>query len=579
MERKLAAILAADVVGYSAMMADDEEAALADLKEHRETVFDPILATYSGRIIKLIGDGTLVEFPSAVDAVQFGLDVQRELANQSSRLQLRIGIHLGDVILEDDDIYGHGVNIAARLETLSPVGGICISSIVYECIGRRIADFFSDMGQNTLKNMSNSIRLYAWQPKEEITAPPVRQEREKPSVAVLPFVNMSEDEDQQYFSDGISEDIITGLSRFRTLLVVARSSSFKFRQSDLSDSEIAAKLGVQYLVEGSVRKAGNRVRISTQLIAADTGNHLWAERYDRNLEDIFNVQDEVTQNIIAVLPGRVQHDVAERSTLKPTENMKAYELLLKGKALRDGLNPQDTARAKQYFEKALKLDPTYARAYMYLADTYVVDMWLGLADPDAPKHALDIARKGAALDNNDVYIQDQLGYAYLCAQLWGHADVQFEKTLSRIVNEAESMAWCGYGFLLLSRHEKAYDVVIEAMRLDPLHPPALDWILGQVYFFLGRYDDAVGKLIGEAHLNSIADAFLVAAFAHSERQSEAEAALETFVQRRRAELESRGISAGANTISELAGGFRATWRNPDDWVLLASGLRRAGLPD
>jgi len=579
LERKLAAILAADVVGYSAMMADDEEAALAELKEHRETVFDPNIATHNGRIIKLIGDGTLVEFPSVVDAVQFALVVQKELAARQSRVQLRIGIHLGDVIVDGDDIYGHGVNVAARLEALSQVGGICISFIVYESLGRQIAESFSDMGEQSLKNISNPIRLFAWSPTRKSTAPLIQKDSEKPSVAVLPFVNMSGDPDQQYFSDGISEDIITGLSRFRTLRVVARNSSFRFRQSDLSDGEIAAKLGVQYLVQGSVRKAGNRVRISAQLIASDTGNHLWADRFDRGLEDIFSVQDEVAQNIIAVLPGRVQHDVAEKSINKPTENMKAYELLLKGKALRDGLNPTDTARAKQYFEKVLELDPNYARAYMYLADTYVVDMWLGLADPDAPKHALDIARKGAALDNNDVYIQDQLGYAYLSAQLWDQADVQFEKTLSRIVNEAESMAWCGYGFLLLSRHAKAYDVVIEAMRLDPLHPPALDWILGQVYFFLGRYEDSIGRLIGEAHLNSLADAFLVAAYAHSGRQSEAEAALLSFVQHRRTELGSRGILVGANTISELAEGFRPMWRDPGDWDILVSGLRRAGLPE
>ena len=320
---------------------------------------------------------------------------------------------------------------------------------------------------------------------------------------------------------------------------------------------------MQYLVEGSVRKAGNRVRISAQLIAADTGKHLWAERFDQNLEDIFEVQDQVAQNIIAVLPGRVQHDVVERSIDKPTENMKAYELLLKGKALRDGLNPEDTARAKQCFHQVLELDPNYARAYMHLADTYVVDMWLGLADADAPKHALDIAGKGAALDNNDVFIQDQLGYAYLSARMWEQADAQFEKTLSRIVNEAESMAWCGYGFLLLSRHEKAYEVLAEAMRLDPLHPPALDWVLGQVYFFLGRYEDAVGILIGEAHLNSLADAFLVAAYAHSGRQDEAEDALQTFIQHRHAELEIRGMIVQTNSISGLADGFRPMWRNPE----------------
>ena len=301
----------------------------------------------------------------------------------------------------------------------------------------------------------------------------------------------------------ISSQVCRG---FKTLHVIARNSSFQFRNSHLNDSEIASQFGVQYLVQGSVRKAGNRVRISAQLIAADTGKHLWVESFDRNLEDIFEVQDQVAENVVSVLPGRVQHDVVEKNLDKPTENMKAYELLLKGKALRDELNPQDTARAKQYFEKALALDPNYARAYMYLADTYVVDMWLGLGEAGAAQKALEIAWKGAALDNSDVFIQDQLGYAYLSARLWGQANAQFEKTLSRIVNKSESMAWCGYGFLLLSRHEKAHEVVVEAMRLDPLHPPALDWILGQVYFFLGRYEDAIGTLIVEAHLNSIADA-------------------------------------------------------------------------
>ena len=575
MERKLAAILAADVAGYSTLMNEDEVATLVALKKHRETIFDPKVAVYNGRIIKLLGDGTLVEFPSVVDAVQFGLDIQKELATQNSQLKLRIGVHLGDVIVDDTDIYGHGVNVAARLEAISPVGGMCISSIVYESIGRRIAHGFSDIGEHTLKNISNPVRLFAWPSENQGTQRRVQQDGDKPSVAVLPFLNMSGDAEQQYFSDGISEDIITGLSKFRTLLVIARNSSFQFRESSLSDRQIADKLGVEYLVEGSVRQSGGKVRISAQLIAAETGKQLWAERFDSDLEDVFSVQDEVTQSIIAVLPGRVQHDVATRNTHVPTENMKAYELLLKGKALRDGLNPEDTARAKTYFEKALQLDASYARAYMYLADTYVVDMWLGLAEEDAAEKALYNARKGAALDNNDVFIQDQLGYAYLCAQLWDQANAQFEKTLSRIVNEAESMAWCGYGFLLLSRHEKAHEVVVEAMRLDPLHPPALDWILGQVYFFLGRFEDAIGKLIGEADLNSLADAFLVAAYAHSGRQKEAEVALQTFTQHRRSELASRGLPTGNDSIEELADGFRPMWRNKEDWDLLLSGLLRA----
>lgn len=321
------------------------------------------------------------------------------------------------------------------------------------------------------------------------------------------------------------------------------------------------------------------MRISAQLIAAETGEHIWADRYDRDFEDLFEVQDEVTQSIVAVLPGRVQHDVADRLTNTPTENMKAYELLLKGKALRDGLNAADNAKAKTHFERTLELDPNYARAYMYLADTYVVDLWLGLAGDDAPMHALEIARKGAALDNKDVYIQDQLGYAYLCARLWDQADAQFRKTLSLIVNEAESMAWCGYGFLLLGQHEKARDVVVEAMRLDPLHPPALDWILGQVYFFLERYDDAISKLIGEACLNSLADAFLTAAYAHGGRLREAEAALPSFVSNRKQELKGRGLHVDTDNLMSLAGGYRGMWRYDRDWDNLASGLLKAGLPD
>jgi len=578
LERRLAAILAADVVAYSAMMAENEESALMRLKAHRQDVFDPKIHQYHGRLIKLIGDGTLVEFSSIVDAVRCAIDIQSELAKQQSLIKLRIGIHLGDVIIEGADVYGHGVNLAARLESQAQSGGICISSIVHESISNRVGVFFQDAGEHALKNMAQPVRLYTWAPMQSDVNLPKHSVREKPSIAVLPFANMSDDPGQVYFSDGISEDIITGLSRFRTMLVVARNSSFRFRNTDLTDSEIAAKLGVQYLVEGSVRKAENRVRISAQLIAAETGQHIWADRYDRELEDIFSVQDEVAQNIIAVLPGRVQHDVADRNSQKPTESMKAYELLLKGKALRDGLNAHDNAKAKDFFAKALKLDPNYARAYMYLADTYVVDLWLGLADEDAPRQALEIARKGAALDNKDVYIQDQLGFAYLCAQLWEEANAQFEKTLSQIVNEAESMAWCGYGFLLLGRYEKAREVVVEAMRLDPLHPPALDWILGQIYFFLGRYDDAVGKLIGEARLNSLADAFLVAAYAHSGRQHEAQLALEAFLINRLAELNSRGLFPETETISSLAGGFRGMWRNQEDWDRLASGLRLAGLP-
>ena len=402
--------------------------------------------------------------------------------------------------------------------------------------------------------------------------------RDKPSVAVLPFTNMSGDPEQDYFSDGITEDIITGLSRFRTLFVVARHSSFAFRNENLGVREIGRRLGVQYVVEGSVRRAGSQVRISVQLADASTGNHIWAERYDRELDDIFAVQDEVTRSIVAVLPGRVQEDVADRASRMPTENMKAYEYMLRGKSLRDGLNAEDTAEAREMFKKALELDPRYARAYMYLADTYVVDGWLGLAEEGAAGKSLALSRKGAGLDNNDVYIQDQLGYAFLCEGLWDEAEVQFEKTLSKIVNEAESMAWCGYAFLLLGRREKAREVVMEAIRLDPLHSPSINWILGQIHFFAGDYGAVVQVLIGEALLNSLAHAFLVSAYAHMGQRDEAGAALANFIRMRRQEFASRGIAIQDDTVESLAGAYRAMWRNPGDWEHLVDGLRKAGLP-
>ncbi|MDI3336794.1 BTAD domain-containing putative transcriptional regulator [Defluviimonas aestuarii] len=417
---------------------------------------------------------------------------------------------------------------------------------------------------------------------EATPAPPVTaaaRPRDKPSVAVLPFTNMSGDPEQDYFSDGITEDIITGLSRFRTLFVVARHSSFAIRHENLGVREIGQRLGVEYVVEGSVRRAGTKVRISVQLADALTGNHVWAERYDREFDDIFAVQDEVTRSIVAVLPGRVQEDVADRALRMPTENMKAYEYMLRGKSLRDGLNAEDTVEARELFRKALELDPRYARAYMYLADTYVVDGWLGLAEEGAAGKSLALSRKGAGLDNNDVYIQDQLGYAFLCEGLWDEAEVQFEKTLSKIVNEAESMAWCGYAFLLLGQREKALEVVQEAIRLDPLHSPSIDWTLGQIRFFTGDYGAVVQVLIGEALLNSLAHAFLVSAYAHLGQTHEADAALSEFIRMRRREFASRDIIIQNDTVESLAGAYRPMWRNPGDWEHLAGGLRKAGLPD
>lgn len=579
MERQLAAIMVADMVGYTSRMENDEPGTLAALSAHLDGTATPLINRHRGRIVKLMGDGLLASFNSAADAVACAVEWQQKPSENPDPLRFRIGINLGDIIMKDGDVFGSGVNLASRLEQLAPPGGVLVSDAVYRVVGNRIPVVWEDAGTHSIKNVVEPVR--AWRiggVKQAHTEPKQADAARKATIAVLPFHSMSADPEQAFFSDGIAEDIITGLSRFRTLQLVSRNASFRFREQDTDPAEIAAALGADYLVEGSVRKAGSRVRISVQLADAFTGAQLWSERYDRELEDILSVQDEVTRSIVAVLPGRVQHDFVDRSAQKPADEMKAYELMLRSKALRDGLNARDTAKARALLERAVALDPTIARSYMYLSDTYVIDLWLGLADSDAPDHILNIARKGAALDNRDVYIQDQLGFAYLCAGLWDEADVQFEKTLSQIENEAESMAWCGYAFLLLGRHRKAREVVSEAMCLDPLHPPAIDWIMGQVEFYCGNFEATLGLLMGEARLNSLAMAFVAASYAQLGRGDEAAAAVRDFIAERHDELGSRGIQVTEDSVSTLARGFKNMWRRPSDFERLAAGLYAAGLP-
>lgn len=578
-ERQLAAILVADMVGFTSRMEMDETGTLAALSHHLDEIVSPLIHRHHGRIVKMMGDGLLASFNSAADAVSCAVEWQKMPSDGPMPLRFRIGINLGDIIMQEGDVFGSGVNLASRLEQLAPPGGVLASDAVYRVVGNRVPVEWKDAGTHSVKNVVEPVRTWRVGGLDDSNAEPKQEEvNRKATIAVLPLNSMSDDPEQSFFSDGIAEDIITGLSRFRTLQVVSRNASFRFRSRHVDPAEIAKELGADYLVEGSVRKAGSRVRVSVQLSDAVTGSQLWSERYDRELEDILSVQDEVARNIVAVLPGRVQHDVVDRSARKPADEMKAYELMLKSKALRDGLNARDTAKARALLERAVALDPTIARSYMYLSDTYIIDLWLGLADADAPEHALEIARKGAALDNRDVYIQDQLGYAYLCAGLWNEADAQFEKTLSQIENEAESMAWCGYAFLLLGRHEKARTVVSEAMRLDPLHPPAIDWIMGQVEFFCGNFEAALGLLMGEARLNSLAAAFVTASYAHLDRHTEAEASLKEFVNERRDEFESRGIQGVEDNLTNLARGYKKMWRQAEDFELLASGLSKAGLP-
>ena len=378
-ERRLAAILAADMVGYSRLMEADETGTLARLRTHRLELIDPAIAKNKGRIIKTTGDGMLVEFQSVTEAVQCAVEVQQRMARRNADvaparwIQFRIGINLGDVIVEGDDILGDGVNVAARLEALAEPGGICVSAAVRDQVGTRLDLAFTDLGEQAVKNIARPIHAYAIvldgsAPATAATpAATAGSAAAKPSIAVLPFANMSGDPEQEFFADGLTEDIITELSRFRDLLVISRNSAFVHKGKPVRVPAVAQEFGVQYVVEGSVRKAGNRVRVTVQLIDALADRHVWAERYDRELADIFAIQDEITAAITATLPGRVEAATHERTHRKPTANMVAYECVLAGKVLHHRSTPTDNAEAQLLLDRALALDPDYAHAHAWKA--------------------------------------------------------------------------------------------------------------------------------------------------------------------------------------------------------------------
>ena len=370
-ERRLTTIMAADVVGYSRLMGEDEAGTLAMLRQSRRELLEPLLAKFAGRLIKLMGDGVLVEFTSVVNAVQCSVELQKGMEARSAalpearRMRLRVGINLGDVIVEGGDLYGDGVNLAARLETLAEPGGVCISETAYHHVTQKLPLSYRDLGPQTVKNFAQPVRAYSidWKEERRPAAAAGSAVPEEPSIVVLPFTNMSGEAEQDFFADGLTEDIITELSRFRHLFIISRNSSFKYKGRAVDVRQVAHELKVQYVIEGSVRKAGNRVRVTVQLIDAGTDRHVWAERYDRDLQDIFAIQDEVTAAIVSTLPGRVEAASHERAARKPAENMAAYECVLAGKLLHHRSNAADNEAALKLLERAVALDPNYAHAH------------------------------------------------------------------------------------------------------------------------------------------------------------------------------------------------------------------------
>ena len=394
MERRLAAILAADVVGYSRLMGEDEAGTLERLKSLRRELVQPGITERKGRIVKLMGDGLLAEFPSVVEAVQCAADIQRSMIGREAdlpnerRIKLRIGVNLGDIIVEGSDIYGEGVNVAVRLEALADPGGICISGKVYEEVRNKLPTAFEDLGEQEVKNIAEPVRVYRWTDAADQEPGGAGAEAalplpDKPSIAVLPFENMSGDPEQEYLADGICEDLITALSKIRWFFVIARNSTFTYKGQAVEVTQVARELGVRYVIEGSVRKAGNRVRITAQLIDATTGRHVWAERYDRDLADIFELQDEMTQTIVAAVEPELGAAERERALSKPPENLDAWETCQRGLWHLWRFDREDNAKAPSLLQRAQELDPGFAAAYAHEAYSHFVNVIMGWAeDPD-----------------------------------------------------------------------------------------------------------------------------------------------------------------------------------------------------
>lgn len=500
-QRRLTAILAADVVGYARLMEHDEAGTLERLKACRRDILDPRIAEYRGRVVKLMGDGALVEFASVVDAVKCAVAIQRDLepnAADAQPIAFRIGINLGDVIIEGDDLYGDGVNIAARLQELAAPGSIYVSGTVVEHIRGRTEVDFEDRGEHRLKNIDRPLRVHRVRLEGVKAATTHSHASSRPhhdaSIAVLPFVNMSGDPGQEYFSDGITEDVITELSRFRSLFVIARNSSFAFKGSATDVRNVGRQLGVRYIVEGSVRRAGNRIRVTAQLIDAEAGNHVWAERYDRELADIFDVQDEVTRQIVVNIAPRLQAADQLSAKRRAPEDMRAYDHYLQARTLID--TPRgiaDLELGREHCERAIEIEPGYARAHAYKANSYTIGMSLmeigDLADWQA--QALASAERAVELDPLDNISHWALGEAAFWAGQPDRARQHIRKALALNPNDADVLVVASYIEAALGDPETSLRSLQMAMDRNPTNPRWYHWAAGVTLATLGRYKEAL----------------------------------------------------------------------------------------
>ncbi len=563
-------------------MAADEEATLAALRAHRQRILEPNTATHGGRIVKLMGDGVLVEFPSVVDAVECAVTIQQATAAANAqtpeerRIVFRIGINVGDIIIEGDDIYGDGVNVAARLETLAEPGGICISSSVREQVQNKIPIRFADMGEQSVKNIERPIHVYyvvlegtqpAAAPAPSTAAAAGRAE--KASIAVLPFVNMSGDPEQEYFADGISEDIITALSKISQLLVIARNSSFTFKGKAVRVDEVCQKLGVRFVLEGSVRKSGNRVRITAQLIDGASGGHLWADRYDRELTDIFAVQDEVTREIVAALALNLTEGERRQLASEPAHNAEAYEYFLRGRDCFWRPSKATSDEAKLMLQRAIELDPKLVPAYALLSVVHSRDYlndW-GLSPANSLQQAGELAQRAVALDDRDAHARWALGGYYLWSRRHDDAIRELEKATALDSNLAVAHVLLALALQYAGESDRALGVFDRVFALDPYHSDVYLHFQAQAYFQLGRYEKAIEILKRRLVRNpntDISHALLAASYGHLGRLDDARA-------------EWQDVLRINPTYSIEQRRKVLPYKNPADFDPFVDGLRKAGL--
>jgi adenylate cyclase len=586
-QRKLAAILAADVVGFSRLTGADEDRTLARLRALRSDLVDPTIAVHKGRVVKRTGDGAIVEFRSVVDAVRCAIEVQNAMIERNAgvpedrRIEFRIGIHLGDVVEESDgDLMGDGVNIAARLEGVAIPGAICLSEDAYRQVKARLDLSVSDLGQTKLKNIADPMRVYSLQVGVAANVKPMPQREpiaevvtsrpsDKPSIAVLPFQNMSGDAEQDYFADGISEDIITALSKLSQLFVIARKSSFTFKGRNVNTQEVGRSLGVRYVLEGSVRKSGNRVRITAQLIDAVSGGHLWAERFDRELIDIFDVQDDVTRHIVGALALNLTESDRQRITAEHTDNLEAYDCFIRGREQFRRLTKAANVQAKELFQRAIVLDQKFAPPYAFVAIAHGLDYlnrWSAV-----PAQSLELAEnnaaQAAALDDRYPYAHWALALTNLYMRRHDQAIREAERTISLDPNLAFGHEVLGSALTYSGRAAQALENFDRAMALDPYYPDLWLHLKALAMFQLGRYDEAIGLLKRRLIRNpdtDISRELLAACYGHLGRNEEARAEWQEVFR--------------VNPDYSLA--YRRTvapFQNPGDFEKIVDGLRKAGL--